>query len=47
MNKKSMERWSPWILLVAVVLIWQALCSAFNVSEFVFPSPARIWEQFI
>ncbi len=47
MKKKTMERWSPWVLLVAVVLIWQGLCSAFNVSEFVFPSPARIWEQLI
>ncbi len=47
MNKKTMERWSPWVLLVAVVVIWQGLCSAFNVSEFVFPSPARIWEQLI
>jgi NitT/TauT family transport system permease protein len=47
MNKKTMERWSPWVLLVAVVVIWQGLCSAFNVSEFIFPSPARIWEQLI
>jgi len=47
MNKKTMERWSPWALLVTVILIWQALCSAFSVSEFVFPSPARIWEQLI
>lgn len=35
------------MLLVAVVLIWQGLCTVFNVSEFVFPSPARIWEQLI
>ncbi len=47
MNKKTLERWSPWMLLVAVVLIWQGLCTVFNVSEFVFPSPARIWEQLI
>jgi NitT/TauT family transport system permease protein len=46
-SKKSLERWSPWMLLVAVVLIWQGLCTVFNVSEFVFPSPARIWEQLI
>jgi NitT/TauT family transport system permease protein len=46
-NKKTLERWSPWMLLVAVVLIWQGLCTVFNVSEFVFPSPARIWEQLI
>jgi len=44
---KMVERWSPWILLVVTLLIWQGLCSAFNVSEFVFPSPARIWSQMV
>ena len=47
MNKKQLERWSPWLLLVAVIALWQLLCSVFQVSEFVFPSPARIWEQLI
>ena len=47
MNKKQMERWSPWLLLVVVIALWQAICTVFNVSEFVFPSPARIWEQLI
>jgi len=42
MNPKTMERWSPWILLVAVLVLWQVLCSAFQVSEFIFPSPAAI-----
>jgi NitT/TauT family transport system permease protein len=46
MNKKQVELWSPWILLVAFVVIWQIICSAFNVSEFIFPSPWRIWTQF-
>jgi NitT/TauT family transport system permease protein len=44
---KSLERWSPWILLGITLLIWQILCSAFQVSEFVFPSPLRIYEQLI
>jgi NitT/TauT family transport system permease protein len=47
MNKKTLERWSPWLLLVAVIALWQLICSVFQVSEFVFPSPARIWEQFV
>jgi NitT/TauT family transport system permease protein len=47
MNKKQLESWSPWILLVLTIALWQALCSAFNVSEFVFPSPARIWSQMV
>ena len=43
-NVTGME-WLP--ALVLIVLLWQGLCSAFNVSEFVFPSPARIWEQLV
>ena len=49
MTQRRLERWSPWLLLTAVLVIWQVACSAFAVSEFVFPSPARIatalWEQ--
>ena len=45
-QRKQIERWSPWLLLVAVVILWQVLCSAFDVSEFIFPSPWRIWTQF-
>jgi NitT/TauT family transport system permease protein len=47
MNKKWMEAWAPWLLLVLLVLVWQLLCSALEVSEFVFPSPWRIWTQFL
>jgi NitT/TauT family transport system permease protein len=45
-NTKQIERWSPWLLLVAVLLLWQVICSAFEVSDFIFPSPWRIWNQF-
>ncbi|QLP99115.1 MAG: ABC transporter permease [Burkholderiaceae bacterium] len=34
------------MLLLAIVALWQAVCSLFDVSEFIFPSPARIWNQF-
>lgn len=47
MNNKQLERWAPWLLLVAVLVLWQAICSGFQVSEFIFPSPARIWEQMV
>jgi NitT/TauT family transport system permease protein len=40
-----MERWAPWVLMVIIVVLWQLICSAFNVSEFIFPSPLRIWQQ--
>ncbi|WP_418122084.1 ABC transporter permease [Variovorax sp. 160MFSha2.1] len=45
-NTRQIERWSPWLLLVAVILLWQVICSAFEVSDFIFPSPWRIWNQF-
>ena len=45
-NTKQLERWSPWLLLVAVLLLWQVICAGFGVSDFIFPSPLRIWNQF-
>ena len=42
---RRLEAWSPWILLVATLLLWQGVCSALNVSEFIFPSPLRIAQQ--
>jgi NitT/TauT family transport system permease protein len=47
MNKKMIETWAPWILLLTILLTWQILCSALDVSEFIFPSPWRIWTQFL
>lgn len=46
-NKKLVEIWSPWILLAATLVLWQIICSAFEVSEFIFPSPVRIWQQLV
>jgi NitT/TauT family transport system permease protein len=45
MKQKQLERWSPLILLVVIVLIWEAITRGFGISEFIFPSPSRIWEQ--
>ncbi|MEX1165319.1 MAG: ABC transporter permease, partial [Hydrogenophaga sp.] len=45
MNNKQLERWSPLILLVAILVLWEVICRAFDVSEFIFPSPSRIWSQ--
>ena len=42
---KSLERYAPLILLVATLALWQIICTVFNVSEFIFPSPTRIVEQ--
>ena len=46
-SRRRLETWAPWLLLVAILLLWQAICSAFSVSDFIFPSPARIAEQIV
>ena len=43
MTKKQLERYAPWILLIAVVLLWEGICRVFNVSDFIFPAPSSIW----
>ena len=45
MKRRTQEAWAPWVAMGLIILAWQAVCSAFNVSEFIFPSPARIAEQ--
>jgi len=47
MSRPHFERVSSWILLIAIVIFWQAICSLFQISEFIFPSPGRIFEQFL
>jgi NitT/TauT family transport system permease protein len=42
---KNVERFAPLILLAATLALWQLICSVFDVSEFIFPSPWRIVEQ--
>ena len=46
-NSRQVERWAPWLLLVGVLVLWQIICSAFAISEFIFPSPWRIWTQLL
>ena len=41
LSQKQTERWSPWVLLLAVLLVWQFICVAFDVPEYLFPSPSR------
>ena len=44
---KNVERWSPFVLLAIVLLLWQAIVAGFGIAEFIFPSPWQIALQFI
>ena len=36
------EKWSPWIVLAAIIVVWEVACRAFQVSDFIFPAPSAI-----
>ena len=44
---KNFERWSPFVLLAIVLLLWQPIVSGLGIAEFIFPSPWQIALQFI
>src|SRR5438132_1705578 len=41
-KQRALEKWSPWIVLAAIVLVWEIICRAFHVSDFIFPAPSAI-----
>ena len=43
---RSFERWSPFVLLTIMLLLWQAVVALFKVPEYIFPSPWQIALQF-
>ncbi|MDQ2779906.1 MAG: ABC transporter permease [Pseudomonadota bacterium] len=43
----AMERFSPWVVLVAVLLLWQVVVAALDIAEYIFPSPWQIAQQFV
>jgi NitT/TauT family transport system permease protein len=47
MNTKAVKTFAPWLLLIAILILWQIVCSAFSISEFIFPSPYAIGEALV
>lgn len=43
---RRFERWAPILLATGIVLLWQVGVMAFEVPEFIFPSPWQIAQQF-
>ena len=42
MNRRKLESWSPWIVLAAILIVWELICRVFQVSDFIFPAPSAI-----
>jgi NitT/TauT family transport system permease protein len=46
MTSKALERWSPLLLLVLILALWQAVVWLFKVPDYIFPGPIEIALQF-
>ena len=44
---KTVERWSPLIVLAIILLIWQAVVSALGIPDYIFPGPWQIGREFL
>ena len=44
-KKRNFEIWAPWIVLAAIVLVWELICRAFQISDFIFPAPSDIFRS--
>jgi len=40
-RNRRLEQWAPWVLAVAILVLWQIVCTAFNISDFIFPRRSR------
>jgi len=40
--RPRLEKWSSWIVLAAILILWEFVCRAFRVSDFIFPAPSGI-----
>jgi NitT/TauT family transport system permease protein len=45
-RSRALERWSPFLLLALILLLWQVIVVALSVPDFIFPSPLQIARQF-
>ena len=42
MKRKTTERWAPVVTAMAMLVLWQLVCSVFKIADFIFPSPLTI-----
>jgi NitT/TauT family transport system permease protein len=44
---KNFERWSPFVLLGVVLVVWQIVVMVFGIPDYIFPAPSQIAQQFV
>ena len=41
-RNRRLEAWAPWLVLAALLILWELVCRVFHVSDFIFPAPTAI-----
>jgi len=41
-RRRRLEAWLPWMVVVALFAVWEIVCEAFNIPEFILPAPHDI-----
>lgn len=44
---RRLEQAAPWALSAAILVVWQLVCWAFDISDFIFPSPVQIAQALV
>ena len=47
MNARTTERWAPVVTAIALLILWQLVCTLFKIADFIFPSPLTIVQAMI
>ena len=42
MSESRQRIWAPLLILVALVILWETLVTAFNIQQFLLPKPSAI-----
>ena len=45
--RRRLETFAPWLLSAAILLVWQLVCWAFDISDFIFPSPLQVLHSLV
>ena len=41
-RRKRLQAWLPWLVALAVLVLWEVICRAFKVPQFVLPPPSAV-----
>ena len=47
MKPKTLERWAPVVTAAALLVVWQWVCTAFRIADYIFPTPLTIAQALV